>query len=146
MATRVYDVNLVTLVFGGIPIQEFADGDAMVAEYDDDDFVTSQGSHGSVMRAKKHNNLVTLTIRLMQGSPSNSYLSSINTADRTGGTGVRTCQMKDLLGADLLVAPFAWVMKPANMGMATEPGEREWVIKLSNATMTHGENVVPAVA
>lgn len=143
MATRVYDVNLVALNFRGIPIQEFADGDAMSAEYDDDDFATGQGSHGAVLRAKKHNNIVTLTVRLMQGSPSNAFLSAQNKLDRTLGTGIGVLSMKDLLGSDLLASPAAWVMKPAPMTMATEPGEREWIFTCSNAEMDHGPNNLP---
>jgi len=141
--TRVYDVNRVSLTFKGIPIEEFADGDAMVAEYDEDDFVVAQGSHGSVLRAVKHNNVVTLTVRLMQGSPSNAYLSQQSKVDRLTGGGIGSLMMKDLLGQDLLSGPFAWVMKPAAMGMATEPGEREWVFQVSNAEMDHGANTVP---
>lgn len=139
--TRTYDLNNVTLVLGTSLITEFIKGEALVASFDDDDWAPVQGSHGSVVRAKKFNNLGTLVIRTMQGSPTNTLLMALRNTDVESGAGSFPLQLKDNLGGNLVSAPQCWFTKASDMTFGEEIGQNEWNLKAGHLQMTYGPNL-----
>ncbi|MFA6605155.1 MAG: phage protein [Patescibacteria group bacterium] len=137
---RDYDVNSIAVLLGGIPITEFADGDAVSIAFDDVDFVPTQGSHGSTIRSRKHNNLGKCTLSIMQGSPALDILQSLLTADRLTGLAKFSFMVKDMRGNSLAAAPSAWFEKTPDLKFATEASAREWVIVLAGLEVMHGQN------
>jgi len=142
MATRNYSLDDVYLTIAGQLITEFSDGDAIEIEYDEDDTVETQGTHGSVMVSERPNNIVSCTIRLMQGSPLNSFMWDLRKSKRMSGQISFDFMMRDNRGELMVTTPQAWIKKPAALGTGTEPGNREWTLKLSSPQPKDGENVL----
>ena len=139
--TRNYSFNAVFVYFGGQLLTEFADGDSVTVELDDDDNTATAGSHGSAMVAEKHNNLATVTFRLMQGSPLNGYLWDLRNVGRLSGLKAYPLAIRDLNGEALITADQCWIQKPPTVTLATEPGEREWICRAGNPEIRDGANL-----
>ncbi len=133
MANITYNYSLddVVLIIGGFPITEYGEGEGVKIEFDEDDFNVSQGSHGSVTRAKNHNNVAEMTVRLEQGSPVNAFLSGLNATDRLTRQGSFPVLLKDLLGFTLVSAAQCWINKPGPISLGNEAEPIEWTIKLT---------------
>jgi hypothetical protein len=143
MGVRHYDLDQVLVVIMGIPITEFADGDSVKLSLSEDDWVTTQGHHGSVIRAKKPNAVAELTVSVMQGSPVLELISSAAIADRLTGTGAAPSSVKDLNGGSLFSAPYSWIKKRPDLNLSTEAGAVEIVVTcamMSPAGLRLGEN------
>ena len=141
MTTKNYSLDDVTCIVGSFPINEYSSGDGVSISWSEDDFVVVQGSHGSVIRAKKHNNVAEATVRIIQGSPVSDYLSERAILDRTTRLGSFAFLIKDNFGATLVTAPQAWIKKPPDIKFSEEPQEIEWVIVLSNPVWYVGANL-----
>ncbi len=143
MGVRHYDLDQVLVVIMGIPVTEFADGDSIKVALNEDDWVVTQGHHGSVIRAKKPNALAEMTVNIMQGSPVLELLSSAAIADLLTGLGVEPSSVKDLNGGSLFSAPYSWIKKRPDLNLSTEAGAVELVVTCamqSPAGLRIGEN------
>ena len=138
--TRTYALDDVTLVLGTNLITEFVKGEAITCSKDDDDWTVTQGSHGAVCRAKKHNNIGTVVIRTMQGSPTNKLISDMLKADLADGAKSFALQLKDNRGAAVVSAPQCFFLKPADMAFGEEVGQREYTVKCGHLSMDDGAN------
>ena len=138
--TRNYSLDDVTCIVGGFIINEYAAGDGVAITWLEDDFAVVQGSHGSVMRSKKHNNVAEATIRIMQGSPVNDFLSAKLNLDRNTRLGTFAWLITDNFGATLVNAAQAWIKKPPDIKFSEEPQEVEWTIVLGNPQWNVGAN------
>lgn len=139
--TRNYALDDVSCIVGSFPITEYASGDGISITWLEDDFTVTQGSHGSVMRSKKHNNVAEATLRIMQGSPANDFLSLQSNIDRDTRLGTFSFLMKDNFGFTLVKADQAWIKKVPDVKMSEEPQEVEWVLQLGNPQYTIGQNL-----
>lgn len=139
MTVRHYDKDLVSVMVMGVPIMDFADGD-IAFEFDEDDWVTEQGHHGSVIRAKKPNSVGTLTVPVLQGSPTSDALSAAVDLDLSTGLGSKPAQVKDTNGTTLVSATSSWCKKRPAVKLGTEPGDVEWVFTLAGAKSHVGQN------
>ncbi len=139
MSVRHYDKDQVSVIVMGVPIMDFADGEISI-EFSEDDFTVTQGHHGSVLRAKKPNNVATLTVPVIQGSPTNDALSAAVNADLLTGLGARPVQVKDLNGTTLFSAASGWCKKRPGIKLGTEGGTVEWVFECGGATQNVGQN------
>jgi len=140
MPMKNYSQDNVFCALAGIPITELSDA-GITIEYDEDSWAQAQGSHGSTTRAKRHNNIATATVRVMQGSPTNDLIQSIMTADMLTGLAPVPFFCRDMGGTSQCSAPYAYLSKPPAMELAMEPAAREWVFKLHNPNMVHGGNL-----
>lgn len=139
--TRNFAVDDVSLILAGLPVTEYASGDAVTLTFNEDDFVVVQGSHGSVLRAKKHNNVAEMIIRIMQGSPVNDFLSARHNLDRNTRMGTFPSMLKDNLGLSLASAAQAWIKKFAELKFAEEGSAVEWTVVLANPQLSIGLNI-----
>lgn len=138
---RTYSLDEVVVSIDGRRITEFATGDAISAELDDDDWAVTQGSHGAVIRARKHNNVATVTMNLTQGSPSNQWLSELAAADLEAGSAFDLLIM-DARATRSFLAGRAWVKKRASLAFGDEAGQLEWVFTVGDVRLSHGTNDV----
>jgi hypothetical protein len=138
---REYDINNVAVILGGVPITEFVDGDSIKISFDEVDWSVSQGSHGSTIRTRKHNNVGTCVLQIVQGSPTLDYLSLKALFDRLTGLGKFSFLARDMRGLSKAFAPDAFFEKVADMSFGTEASGREWTIKLVGLEITHGQNL-----
>jgi hypothetical protein len=142
MALKKYDPKLVTVIFGG-PLTGFADGTFVNVSYNDDLFTLVIGADGEACRAKTNNLSARVAVTLLQSSASNVFLSAALNTDLNSplGDGILPFFLKDLSGTTLMSAENAWIVKPADVENAREPGSREWTIETDNMQFLVGGNV-----
>jgi hypothetical protein len=140
MTARHFDLTETVLTFAGNPITEFAEGDSVSIELDEDQWAAAQGHHGSVLRAKRNSNLGSATVTLMYGSPANEILQSIADQDQATGLGAGGFSWTDLNGSTTCTAAQAWITKVPPIKGSTEPTSNEWTFKLANPVLRHGQN------
>jgi hypothetical protein len=140
-----YNLDEVSVVVMGIPVTEFADGDAVEIEKVEDDWVTTQGHHGSGCRAKKASHLLNIKLMVMQGSPVNEQLSLRAELDERTGLGAGAFSVIDANGTSLADAEVSWVTKMPTLKMSSEPQPVEWTFTGANGSIHPGSNkfVVP---
>jgi hypothetical protein len=142
MATRNYSLDDVYLTIAGQLITEFTEGDSIDVEYDEDDTVETQGTHGSVMVSERPNNIMSVTVRTMQGSPINGYLWDLRKSKRMSGSLAFDFMLRDNRGELMVTTSQAWFKKPSALGTGTEAGNREWMLKLGSPNPKDGENAL----
>lgn len=135
---RNYDPGKIVCSFKGVQILGFMDGTMVLGERSEDSFETAVGSQGDVARVRKRNKSGQVTFTLQQVSPTNALLSAIAELDEEFGTGVGALFVKDLNGADLMVADNAWIQKPPNMENGDTLSSREWIIACAEIRLFSG--------
>lgn len=140
MATYHYNLDEVSVVVMGLPVTEFAEGDAVEIEFSEDDWIAVQGHHKSVIRSKKPNNLIDIKLMIMQGSPINDQLSTRVALDLNTGLGAGSFSVIDANGTSLADAEVSWCTKRPSLKLSTEPQSVEWSFKGSGATIHVGSN------
>jgi len=122
-----YDPAKVIITFGGMPITGFAEGTFVDVAPASKAFTRKTGADGEVVRSKSNNNCHDVTITLQASSLSNSYLTTMNLADRATGRGLLPLSITDLNGTALKFWPQAWVEVPDSWGYGAEATDRAWV-------------------
>lgn len=118
------DKNLVLV--NGVPLVGYGEDDAITAEPMADMSSSKVGIDGDVSRSTSTDRRATVTITLMQTSPSNDVLSALVGIDIITGGRLCTLTIQNLLQRDLLVAPQAWIKRRTNLAYGREAGDREW--------------------
>jgi hypothetical protein len=142
MAARTYSLGDVSFIWNNIPVTEYSDSDSVAITFPEDDWLITQGHHGAVVRSKKPNSVVEITLKVMQGSPVNDSLSAARNADQISGLGVGALLIKDLRGSSLLSSAQCWVHKMPDLNLATEAGEVEWQLRAANPQINIGSNLL----
>lgn len=137
---RTYDPGQVAIIAGPFNVQGFADGTFVTVEKDEDAFTLQMGTDGEGTRSKSNNDSGTITISLMQSSPSNADLSSLHQADLLNGGGIFPLMIKDGSGNSLYSAEQAFIAKFPSAEFGREAGPREWVIKTDKLIVFEGGN------
>ncbi len=141
MALKQYDPSQVSIVFAGIPISGFADGDFVVIEANEDSFQLTMGTDGDGTRSKSNNQSGRVTINTMQSSDVNALLSALHNVDvASQGDGVGALQVKDNSGTSLYVAQTAWITRPPSSTLGRTPQQRQWIIESDKLIHTVGGN------
>ncbi len=135
-----YDSKYFKFIFGGSPAVGTNDGDFVSIEMDEDDWATSRGADGNVVRSNNQNVIATVTLTLQQTSPYNDYLSGIRKLDKVSGQGVKTLLVKDLLGTTKFFSKWAYIQKIANINRGIEAQGSEWTFKAISPAMYVGGN------
>jgi hypothetical protein len=121
-----YDPRLVTVIFGGMPIDGFADGTFVGVEPSADRYTRVVGADGEVTRAKSVDNSHIVTITLLQSSRSNQFLSLVAQADRITSKGVLPLEIVDGSGSTVLAWSQAYIAKDPSWAYAKENTDRTW--------------------
>jgi hypothetical protein len=135
---RQYDLSRIAVSLGGVLIDEYS-SDGLSHDTDGDDWSFVSGSHGSVVASKMNNNISTLTLNVMQGSPAQQRLSDLRAAGLLAG--FFSVLVKDALGTTLISAAQAKIIRPAPINFGEEAQGYEWTIKLLNPFIAHGVNL-----
>lgn len=143
MATfKNYDPDGVLVVFNKIPVFGFAPGTFVRVERDEDTFSEVAGAGGDVVRIRNRNRMGTVTITLLQSSPSNDLLSANMVADEATGVAYGEVMVKELNGTTVAGGANAWVKKPPGIEFGAEASNREWVIKVADLGIFVGGELV----
>jgi hypothetical protein len=139
---RVYDPDQVHVSMNGIPLSGFADGEFVTVETESATFEDVAGTDGEVTRSKTNDGRATVTVKLMQSSPSNDLLSVLHNLDKStpGGVGVGPLFIRDAQGTTLVWAEKAWIQKVPDGSWDRTAKERSWVIRCANLISHHGGN------
>lgn len=141
MTVATYQPDFVTVAFRGVPITGFAPGSFITAARNNDSWNISVGSGGDATRAKSGDKSGRVTLTLLGSSASNATLSAMAIIDERAGTEVGPLAVKDLSGADTVVAGTAWITKPPDLEKSNEESNREWVFETDNLEIFAGGNV-----
>lgn len=128
-----YDPDQITIIFAGIRMSGYADGEFVRVEPASQDFTSKAGTDGEVTRSKTNDRRATITIILEQTSPVNAQLSALRKTDLNApnGAGVGAFLMRDRNnGNTLYKAQNAWIQGPPSSSFGRESGPREWVIEV----------------
>jgi hypothetical protein len=145
MAVREYDPDQVVVYFLGQRLVGFADGEFVTVAQQSDGFSDVVGTDGTdVSRSKSNDRRVTATVKLMQTSPSNDFLSTAHQGDldAPNGAGVGTFLIQDLGGTTLVHDDNAWIIKFADESKDRTAKANEWAIRLARPTRIVGGNVI----
>lgn len=129
MATKIYNADEVSMVFGALPIAGgLNDGEFCKIEMVSDAFEDVAGTDGEVTRTKTNDRRATVTLTLMQTSDWNKALSLLHEADKNtaGGTGVLPLLIKDNNGIGIWTAKDAWIVKAPDLTFDRTATSREW--------------------
>jgi hypothetical protein len=137
---KTYDPGDISIIIGPHIVTGFADDSVVTVEREVDTFTKKVGIDGEVTRTRSRNRSGTITIRLMQSSASNEFLSNTIIADEESGASVLPILVKDANGTSLHKADQGWIKKPANGEFANEAGQREYMIDCAVLNMFNGSN------
>lgn len=134
MASRfgIYDPQEVIVSVGGADIEGYFTGAFVQITYDNDAFNSVVGASGDVTRSKTDSLMATITLTLMQTSPSNDLLSTILNADLKGrnGAGVFALVIRDSAsGRTVYTAANAWISKGPDASFDQQDSGRAWTLK-----------------
>lgn len=135
---RTYSPDLVSVIIGERPITGFADGESITAERNNDAFTRVIGMTGEGARVRSNDRSGKITLKLMQTSPDNEYLSTLFNEDEATAARVFNVMIRDQNGTSLHEAQTAWIVKPANASFGKELADREWMIECDNLKMFSG--------
>jgi len=138
----IYDAKEISCIFAGINIESgFADGEFIRIEQNEEDFQSIVGTDGSVTRFKTNNKSAKITIRLMQGSPSNAQLSALNRVDKAqpNGAGVGALTIKNRQGSFLHTAEKCWISAPPAVSFDKTATVREWILECADLDRTDND-------
>lgn len=141
---RVYDPDQIFVSLAGIPCSGYADDEFVRVEREGPAFDDVVGTDGEVTRSKTNDNRATVTIKLMQSSPTNDLFSALHNLDKNtpGGAGVGPFILKDLQGTTLIMAEKSWIRKEPDGSWGRTATEREWIIRVASLTSFHGGNIL----
>lgn len=126
-----YDPKNIEVIVSGNIITGFAD-DIVSVERDANVFEDEAGAQGDVVRYAMNDKRGTISIKLLQTSKSNLFLSGLAKADELSGLGVFPVVVKDTRGNDIHVAAQAWIQKIAPASYKRGVETREWEIRTNN--------------
>lgn len=136
-----YDPGRFVIVVKGVQIQGYAPGTFIKVARDSDAFKDKSGAGGDIVRTKSRDHRGSFTITLLQTSPSNDYLQTLQTTDEEADSGlgsVGASGVKDLNGTSFAHAENTWVLKPADMERADDAGNVEWVVRAADLEIFNG--------
>lgn len=144
MAVRTYDPKNVVIAIGGVPMSGFADGTFLEIVRDEQAFTKVVGADGYTSRVKSNNRGGTLTLTLLETSPSNDILSGIAALDELSNAGVVPILVKDMSGNSVYFSATGWIQKLPDSAFGKEVNNRAWVLDLADVDIfvgSNGENV-----
>lgn len=124
--------------WNGIQFLGYMDGTFVEAEYAEDQMTTHVGSQGDVTYILNANQLATVTITLIQGSPTNQQLSNLVPSATRNVVPTGAFSLTDLNGATVISGANAAIRKTAKIEFGKNLTGRQWVFVIPQATIVVG--------
>ena len=121
-----YDASQLSVVVDGRFLNDFAEGDAVTWEKDEDNFEPKSGVTGTVGITDRINTLGTITVLIMQGSPEVAFLKSLANKKKEFAIWVNSGGPNP----EKVGGSRARVLKTPEGSLSDETGEREFEIKV----------------
>ena len=130
MSVKVYDIQAVELILGGIPIKDGFVSFEIAPE--GPAFADEAGADGTVIRYATHEKRHTGTLTLKGSSDENAKLSALHGLDvgSTNGAGVVPLMLRDGNGSSLISTDAAWITALPSKSFGNLPGDCAWNIRV----------------
>lgn len=120
----------VSVIWGIIELEGFAEGDDVVTiESDADQFTKKVGAKGDVTRTQTADNSCTITIKLLQTSRSNALLNAQFTLDKETGSNPAPMFINDKESGEAYAINNAWVQKFPTVTRGQGDNTMDWVFQ-----------------
>lgn len=138
-AARTYNLAQTIITIGGLPVEGFGADDAFSFEPNSPIYETTVGADGEVTRSATNDRSGTITITLMETSPSLAILNTYLQLSKTTAIGdIFPVYMRDLNSGDEIIAQQCWIEEEPAMSKGKGAGEREWILRAAKVTVKHG--------
>lgn len=124
--------------WNNVPFLGYMDGTFVDIEFAEDAVTTHVGSQGDISVVLNANRLATVTITLIQGSPTNEALSKLVPDARRNSVPTGTFSLSDLNGTTLVSGKDAFIRKTAKIEFAKNITGRQWVFVIPEAEVLVG--------
>lgn len=132
MTLRQFDPKNFEMILAGYPLEGY-DLDFFSIQTDFDRYSLVQGIDGDAARVRNKLRSGTITIRLMQSSPSNNFLSYVSILDELSGVGVLPFVAKERgSGGTTIIAPSCFLTKIPDPSFSVNHQAREWRLRSDN--------------
>lgn len=121
-----------------IPFLGYMDGTFAEVEFAEDAVTTHVGSQGDVSVILNANRMATVSITLIQGSPTNALLTKFVPDARYNRCPTGTFSLADLNGATLVSGKDAFIRKTAKIEFGKSITGRLWVFVIPEAEIFVG--------
>jgi hypothetical protein len=128
MSLRTYDSRKVLISLGSHSVSEYADGSFISIEAHGEGVGKKVGADGEVIRSLDPDHTATVTITLLQQSPTVPFCQDMYQRDQLDGSGTFPILIKDMKGGLIFSAQDAWVQSVPTREFAIESTNREVVI------------------
>jgi len=143
---KTYDPKKVVVIFGGVPITGWADGDMIsVSPNDGDGFKKQVGADGEVGRSQSSDNTHAVDFNLMQTSQANDHFSNVRNTDKLTGRAIQPLSITDLNGASLHFWPEAWIKGDPEWAYGKELKERKWTVDTGQEATDNKAGILPTL-
>ncbi len=135
MTVQTYDPKDVAVSVDGQLLSGFGE-EVVSAERENPQVDDLSGAQGDVTRVMTNDKRGTITISLLQSSPSNLILSNLANLDGVDQANkIFPVVIKDNRGADVLQAEDAWISQPPRTVYNKSVETREWTLRAARLEM-----------
>ena len=126
------------LLVNAVDISGFDEGDDVITcERLSDSASHKIGASGEMSVSLSADRSGSVTFRLMQNSPSNTYLSGLVSSQENGILVPIFVQFRDVRGGDLASGTQGYIPKPASMQRGVNANSSEWSIIVERLDLLH---------
>lgn len=125
--------------WNGVPFLGYMDGTFIEVEFAEDAVTVHVGSQGDVSVVLNANRMATVTVTLIQGSPTNDQLSRLVPDARLNSLPTGPFSMSDLNGTTLVSGKDAFIRKTAKIEFGKTITGRQWVFVIPEAEIFVGQ-------
>jgi hypothetical protein len=141
MALWQYNPSLVVISIAGLhTVVGVPDGEFVTVTKNNYTVKTHRSLDGEKMRVFNNDNSYSLTLSLVQSSPSNTVLDTLFKIDQLTRRGKFPITISDLSGSSRFYCASAWIETVPDMVFANDLQISKWKIMCSDATMVIGDN------
>jgi len=132
---KTYDPKKVLIALGSHQVTGYGEGTFVSIEPNGDGVSSKTGCDGEKVRALDPDDSVTITLTLLQNSPTIGWAQTRYEMDKSTGEGFFPVLIQDLKGGLICSASHAWIVNSPNREFGKETSERELKIETGRATM-----------
>jgi hypothetical protein len=138
----IYDPDRVTVAFGPVIVDGYADGEFVSIEPASEIFTRYVGTDGKVTRSKQLRRDATIKFMLSSASATNDALTAIAELDRRApnGAGIYPLFIRDNSGRALYTAAQAWIEALPTVSFDRQATVREWSLACADLIRVDGGN------
>jgi len=131
-----YDASKVIITIDNVILHGFADGDFLLAKYDEDRYTKVKGIDGEVGRVKTLSKSGTIEFTLSSASKANDELNVFN--PDFGYLGVYPISIADLSGRTVAQSSKAWLKTTPDLAKGKEVSDNKWVFDCAELDIVFG--------